>query len=74
MEPTVLRPKPMPGQEPGGAARRGPVRRPSPEQPRRGRRLAAVASVLLAGLILLLAGIGLGTVGATLIGLRLAGG
>ncbi|MGW4276262.1 hypothetical protein ACWEGQ_28795 [Streptomyces seoulensis] len=75
MEHTALRPKPMPGQEPGGGgAPGGPDRRPAAPAPRRGRRPVAVAYVLLAALVLLLAGIGLGTVGGTVIALTRTAG
>ncbi|MGC5563498.1 PDZ domain-containing protein [Streptomyces sp. FR-108] len=73
MEQTVLRPKPMPGQEPGGGDRSsGPVRRPHASR-RRGRRLTTLLSGLFVGTVLVLSGVGLGTVGATVIGMsRLA--
>ncbi|WP_306184282.1 PDZ domain-containing protein [Streptomyces sp. MK5] len=68
MEQTALRPKPMPGREPPGGASRGTVRRP--HSVRRGRRrLLTVAFGLLGGLVLLLSGIGIGTVSATVIGM-----
>ncbi|GED84049.1 PDZ domain-containing protein [Streptomyces sp. 6-11-2] len=66
MEQTALRPKPMPGQEPGGGEH-GPVRRPFAAR-RRGRRLAALACGLLAAIVLVLSGVGLGAVGLTVIG------
>ncbi|MFF3821851.1 PDZ domain-containing protein [Streptomyces bluensis] len=71
MEETVLRPKPMPGQEPGGAgpsAPSGPARRPH-AAPRRRKRLTTSLLAVLAALVLVLAGVGLGTVGATVIGM-----
>ncbi|PWI14677.1 PDZ domain-containing protein [Streptomyces sp. Act143] len=72
MEQTALRPKPMPGQEPGGGTRPGPARRPHAAR-RRGRRLRTVLFALSVGTVLVLSGIGLGTVGATVIGMsRLA--
>ncbi|MFJ8079962.1 PDZ domain-containing protein [Streptomyces sp. NPDC096205] len=74
MEQTALRPKPMPGREPGGTAGRGevPARRPHAAR-RRGRRLTTLLFGLLVGLVLVLSGVGLGTVGATVIGMsRLA--
>ncbi|MEV6592695.1 PDZ domain-containing protein [Streptomyces acidicola] len=75
MEETVLRPKPMPGQEPGGggpSAPSGPARRPH-AAPRRGKRLTTALLALLAATVLLLTGVGLGAVGATVIGMsRLA--
>ncbi|MGW5198432.1 PDZ domain-containing protein [Streptomyces spiralis] len=68
MEQTALRPKPMPGREPLGGASRGAARRPHTAR-RGGRRLLTVAFGLLVGLGLLLSGIGLGTVSATVIGM-----
>ncbi|MFG2945900.1 PDZ domain-containing protein [Streptomyces adustus] len=67
MEQTALRPKPMPGQRPAGAA--GPeagTRRPQAAR-RRGRRLTTLLFGLLLGTALVLSGVGLGTVGATVI-------
>ncbi|MER6349627.1 PDZ domain-containing protein [Streptomyces sp. NPDC001595] len=73
MEQTALRPKPMPGQEPGGASRPGGTARRPHAARRRGRRLTTLLLGLCAAMVLLLAGIGLGTVGATVIGMsRLA--
>ncbi|WP_393097234.1 PDZ domain-containing protein [Streptomyces sp. LN325] len=73
MEQTALRPKPMPGQEPGGDGRPAPaVRRPHAVR-RRGRRLMSLLFGLFVGTVLVLSGVGLGTVGATVIGMsRLA--
>ncbi|PSM37674.1 PDZ domain-containing protein [Streptomyces dioscori] len=88
MEQTVLRPKPMPGQEPpgqepggqepggqepgGGDRPSGPGHRPHAAR-RRGRRLTTLAFSLFVGTVLVLSGVGLGTVGATVIGMsRLA--
>ncbi|MGY5104847.1 PDZ domain-containing protein [Streptomyces sp. 900105245] len=72
MEQTVLRPKPMPGQDRRGGDTPAPARRP-PAPRRRGRRLRTLLLGLAAGILLLLAGAGLGTVGATVIGMsRLA--
>ncbi|GAA3786123.1 PDZ domain-containing protein [Streptomyces coacervatus] len=68
MEQTALRPKPMPGGEPGGGTEPGTARRPH-AVPRRGRRLRAVLFGLFAGTVLVLSGVGLGTVGATVIGM-----
>ncbi|WP_432156294.1 PDZ domain-containing protein [Streptomyces sp. bgisy153] len=81
MEQTALRPKPMPGQEAGGGGGSGgagkggtggrpggPARRPHAAR-RRGRRLLTLLFGLLAGAVLVLAGVGLGTVGATVIGM-----
>ncbi|MFE5814652.1 PDZ domain-containing protein [Streptomyces sp. NPDC056479] len=74
MEQTALRPKPMPGQGPGDEATSGPgARRPHAAPRRRGRRLATLLCALLAALVLVLTGVGLGTLGATVIGMsRLA--
>ncbi|WP_078662703.1 PDZ domain-containing protein [Streptomyces bicolor] len=74
MEQTALRPKPMPGQGPGDGAGAGPgARRPHAAPPRRGRRLTTLLLALLAGLVLVLSGVGLGTMGATVIAMsRLA--
>ncbi|MCH5672370.1 PDZ domain-containing protein [Streptomyces gilvus] len=73
MEQTALRPKPMPGRDPGGGARPGaPARRPHAAR-RRARRLRAVLFGLFVGAVLVLTGVGIGTVGATVIGMsRLA--
>ncbi|MET7687386.1 PDZ domain-containing protein [Streptomyces sp. NPDC005483] len=72
MEQTALRPKPMPGQEPGGGRRPGPARRPHAAR-RRGRRFTTLLFGLFAAAVLVLSGVGLGTVGATVIGMsRLA--
>ncbi|MFD8419957.1 PDZ domain-containing protein [Streptomyces sp. NPDC059466] len=69
MEQTALRPKPMPGQEPGGDSRPTPaVRRPHAVR-RRGRRLMSLLFGLFVGTVLVLSGVGLGTVGATVIGM-----
>ncbi|MET9835853.1 PDZ domain-containing protein [Streptomyces sp. NPDC006385] len=74
MEQTALRPKPMPGQRPDDDTKSAPeTRRPHAAPLRRCRRLTAVLAALLLGMVLLLSGIGLGTVGATVIGMsRLA--
>ncbi|MET8026325.1 PDZ domain-containing protein [Streptomyces avermitilis] len=69
MEQTALRPKPMPGQEPGGDRASGTPRRPHAAPPRRGKRLTTLLFALLIGTVLVLSGIGLGTVGATVIGM-----
>ncbi|MFJ4892610.1 PDZ domain-containing protein [Streptomyces sp. NPDC088788] len=73
MEQTALRPKPMPGQEPGTGERpSGGVRRPHAAK-RRGGRLVTLLFSLFVGVVLVLSGVGLGTVGATVIGMsRLA--
>ncbi|WP_405620691.1 PDZ domain-containing protein [Streptomyces sp. NBC_00076] len=67
MEQTALRPKPMPGREPGGG-RSAPARRPHAAR-RRGRRLRALLFALFVGTVLVLSGVGLGTVGAPVIGM-----
>ncbi|WP_372345424.1 PDZ domain-containing protein [Streptomyces sp. KL116D] len=79
MEQTALRPKSMPGApgpDPGGGPERKRRQRP-PRRPhaarRRGRRLATALFGLFCAVVLVLAGVGLGTVGATVIGMsRLA--
>ncbi|MER5217609.1 PDZ domain-containing protein [Streptomyces sp. NPDC002838] len=68
MEQTALRPKPMPGQAHGGGTKCGPARRPHAGR-RRGRRLRTALLALLVGTLLVLSGVGLGTVGATVIGM-----
>ncbi|MFI6038978.1 PDZ domain-containing protein [Streptomyces sp. NPDC051315] len=69
MEQAALRPKPMPGQEPGGNTPAGrPAGRPHAAR-RRGRRLTTLLSGLFVGTLLVLSGVGLGTVGATVIGM-----
>ncbi|MET8169134.1 PDZ domain-containing protein [Streptomyces sp. NPDC005329] len=73
MEQTALRPKPMPGSEPGGGAGPGGQGRRPHAARRRGRRLTTLLFGLFAGAVLVLSGVGLGTVGATVIGMsRLA--
>jgi S1-C subfamily serine protease len=73
MEQTALRPKPMPGQEPGGGAGQGDKGRRPHAARRRGRRLTTLLLGLSVGTVLVLSGVGLGTVGATVIGMsRLA--
>ncbi|GGQ16540.1 PDZ domain-containing protein [Streptomyces mutabilis] len=68
MEHTALRPKPMPGQDPGaGTAPDGD--RPPPGGHRRRRRLTTLLLGVLAATVLLLSGVGLGTMGATVIGM-----
>jgi membrane-associated protease RseP (regulator of RpoE activity) len=67
MEQTALRPKPMPGQKPGGGKRSGPARRPHAAR-RRGRRLMTLLFGTFAGTVLVLSGVGIGAVGATVIG------
>ncbi|MFG3265208.1 MULTISPECIES: PDZ domain-containing protein [Streptomyces] len=72
MEQTALRPKPMPGQEPGQEPGGGPPSDGRPRHPhaarRRGRRLTTLLFGMLVGTVLVLSGVGLGTVGATVIG------
>ncbi|WP_447040682.1 PDZ domain-containing protein [Streptomyces sp. DSM 118878] len=79
MEHSALRPKPLPGQDHSGAPR---SRTDDPagsrgDRPygvrRRGRRLAALLCGLGAAVLLVVCGVGIGTVGATVIGMsRLA--
>ncbi|MFE2097447.1 MULTISPECIES: PDZ domain-containing protein [unclassified Streptomyces] len=72
MDQTALRPKPMPGQERRGTGTPGPVRHPHAAR-RRGRRLRTLLFGLCTGTVLVLCGVGIGTVGATVIGMsRLA--
>ncbi|MEU1515841.1 PDZ domain-containing protein [Streptomyces sp. NPDC005811] len=66
-EQTALRPKPLPGRETGGGAERG-GRVGRPRAGRRPARPARALPGLLAGVLLLLSGVGLGTVGAAVIG------
>lgn len=68
MEQTALRPKPMPGREPADGTTSRPVRRPHAAR-RRGRRLTTLLFGLFIGIVLVLAGVGLGTLGATVIGM-----
>ncbi|MFC7302889.1 PDZ domain-containing protein [Streptomyces monticola] len=65
MEQTALRPKPMPGST---APTTGAGHRPHAAR-RRGRRLMTALFSLLVAVVLVLAGVGLGTVGATVIGM-----
>ncbi|MFD7998303.1 PDZ domain-containing protein [Streptomyces mirabilis] len=73
MEQAALRPKPMPGQDPGDdRSSTGTTKRPHAAR-RRGRRLMSLLFGLLVATVLVLSGVGLGTVGATVIGMsRLA--
>ncbi|MFJ9815592.1 PDZ domain-containing protein [Streptomyces sp. NPDC101151] len=72
MDQTALRPKPMPGQERRGSGTPDSVRRPHAAR-RRGRRIRTLLFGLFTGTVLVLSGVGLGTVGATVIGMsRLA--
>ncbi|MEI5097913.1 PDZ domain-containing protein [Streptomyces sp. PmtG] len=72
MEQTALRPKPMPGREPHSD--RAPDRGHRPHAARRrGKRITTLLLGLLCAAVLLLTGVGLGTVGAAVIGMsRLA--
>ncbi|MFF2848347.1 PDZ domain-containing protein [Streptomyces sp. NPDC058001] len=67
MEQTALRPKPMPGTS-GNGPTSGSGRRQHAAR-RRGRRLVTLLLGLLFGVALLLSGVGLGTVSATVIGM-----
>ncbi|MEU6665421.1 PDZ domain-containing protein [Streptomyces sp. NPDC046727] len=72
MEQTALRPKPMPGQDRRPDGTPGPTHRPHAAR-RRGRRLRTLLFGVCAGTVLVLSGVGIGTVGATVIGMsRLA--
>ncbi|MFG2966459.1 MULTISPECIES: PDZ domain-containing protein [unclassified Streptomyces] len=68
MEQTALRPKPIPGQERGEDPPPDPAHRPHAAR-RRGRRIRTLLFGLFAGTVLVLSGVGIGTVGATVIGL-----
>ncbi|MFK4546173.1 membrane-associated protease RseP (regulator of RpoE activity) [Streptomyces tendae] len=68
MEQTALRPKPMPGRDPGPGTEPDSARGPHTGRRRR-RRLTTLLLGVLAVAVLLLAGVGLGTVGATVIGM-----
>ncbi|WP_406839357.1 PDZ domain-containing protein [Streptomyces sp. AHU1] len=76
MEQTTLRPKPMPGREPGGGPRptdgARPLAgiRPPGAARRRGRRLVTLLLGVSAAVVLVLSGVGLGAVGATVIGVH----
>lgn len=72
MEQTALRPKPMPGQDRRDDDMPGPARRPHAVR-RRGQRLRTLLFGLCTGTVLVLSGVGIGTVGATVTGMsRLA--
>ncbi|MFF4709643.1 PDZ domain-containing protein [Streptomyces sp. NPDC001288] len=72
MEQTALRPKPIPGQDRRDDTEPGPARHPHAAR-RRGRRVRSLLFCLSVGTVLLLTGVGLGTAGATVIGMsRLA--
>ncbi|MEU6274716.1 PDZ domain-containing protein [Streptomyces populi] len=76
MEQTTLRPKPMPGRQPGGGPRpTGGARPPAGTRPpgaarRRGRRPVTLLLGVSAAVVLVLSGAGLGAVGATVIGVH----
>ncbi|UUU25640.1 S1C family serine protease [Streptomyces sp. DSM 40750] len=73
MEQTALRPKPMPGQEPRGGRPSGTARRPHAAPRRARQRLITLLFALITSTVLVLSGVGLGTMGATVIGMsRLA--
>ncbi|MDX3518387.1 PDZ domain-containing protein [Streptomyces scabiei] len=73
MEQTALRPKPMPGRESGDERPQGTARRPHAAPRRARQRLITLLSALVTCVILVLSGVGLGTMGATVIGMsRLA--
>ncbi|MBZ9640026.1 PDZ domain-containing protein, partial [Streptomyces sp. PSKA30] len=55
MEQTALRPKPMPGREPGGGTGSSPARRPHAAR-RRGRRLTTLLFGLFIGTVLVPSG------------------
>ncbi|MGY5059849.1 PDZ domain-containing protein [Streptomyces sp. 900105755] len=75
MEQTALRPKPIPGQERGDSPPPDPARRPPDpaRRPhaarRRGRHIRTLLFGAFVGTVLVLSGVGLGTVGATVIGM-----
>jgi membrane-associated protease RseP (regulator of RpoE activity) len=72
MEQTALRPKPMPGRDPDRAAPAITGAGPSRPRPhaarRRGRRLLNLLFAGFVGVVLVLSGIGLGAMGATVVG------
>ncbi|MEU6197583.1 PDZ domain-containing protein [Streptomyces sp. NPDC047061] len=68
MEQTALRPKPIPGQERGDSPPPDPARRPHAAR-RRGRRIRTLLFGSFVGTVLVLSGVGIGTVGATVIGM-----
>ncbi|MFM9594570.1 PDZ domain-containing protein [Streptomyces scabiei] len=73
MEQTALRPKPMPGRESGDERSSGIARRPHAAPRRARQRLITLLSALATCVILVLSGVGLGTMGVTVTGLsRLA--
>ncbi|MBE4734467.1 MULTISPECIES: PDZ domain-containing protein [Streptomyces] len=73
MEQTALRPKPMPGGESGGDRPPGITRRPHAAPRRARQRLITLLLALATCVALVLSGVGLATMGATVIGMsRLA--
>ncbi|MDW8807498.1 PDZ domain-containing protein [Streptomyces scabiei] len=73
MEQTALRPKPMPGRESGDERPSGTARRPHAAPRRARQRLITLLSALVTCVILVLSGVGLGTMGVTVTGMsRLA--
>ncbi|MFF7970995.1 PDZ domain-containing protein [Streptomyces sp. NPDC007905] len=68
MEQTALRPKPMPGQERRVSGTSDTARHPRAAR-RRARRIRILLFGLITGTVLVLSGVGLGTVGATVIGM-----
>ncbi|MFD9118619.1 PDZ domain-containing protein [Streptomyces bottropensis] len=73
MEQTALRPKPMPGRESGEDRPSGTARRPHAAPRRARQRLITLLFALVVCVALVLSGVGLGTMGATVIGMsRLA--
>ncbi|CAL9402503.1 PDZ domain-containing protein [Streptomyces sp. enrichment culture] len=69
MEQTVLRPKPMPGREPGGSANStGSGPGSGGPRPRGPRRLVSAVSRAVVAAFLVLSGAGLGAVGAAVVG------
>ncbi|MFM9455015.1 PDZ domain-containing protein [Streptomyces europaeiscabiei] len=70
MEQTALRPKPMPGQESGDGHPSGTARRPHAAPRRARQRLITLLFALVTCAVLVLSGVGLGTMGATVIGMN----
>ncbi|CBG69127.1 putative membrane protein [Streptomyces scabiei 87.22] len=69
MEQTALRPKPLPGRESGDERPPGAARRPHAAPRRARQRLITLLSALVTCVILVLSGVGLGTMGVTVIGM-----
>ncbi|MFE7763840.1 PDZ domain-containing protein [Streptomyces sp. NPDC057438] len=69
MEQTALRPKPMPGRESGEDRPSGTPRRPHAAPRSAGQRLSTVLFALVTCVILILSGVGLGMMGATVTGM-----